>query len=57
MIFVPLLLLPIWDEVWQMGRGLGTDAGGKGKLTTGCRGKLSCVLRGVPVGVLMETGG
>uniref|UniRef100_A0A7N5P9G9 Glutamate receptor n=1 Tax=Ailuropoda melanoleuca TaxID=9646 RepID=A0A7N5P9G9_AILME len=37
MIFVPLLLLPIWDEVWQMGRGLGTDAGGKRKLTTGCR--------------------
>lgn len=57
MIFVPLLLLPIWDKVWQMGRGLGTDAGGKGKLMTGCRGKLSCVLCGVLVGVLMGTGG
>jgi len=57
MIFVPLLLLPIWDEAWQMGRGLGTDAEGTGKLTTGCRGKLSCVLRDVLVGVLMGTGG
>lgn len=28
--FVPLLPLPIWDGVWQVGRRMGTDVGRRG---------------------------
>lgn len=38
------------------GRGMGTDAGVKGQLMTRCRVSCCMGLRGVPGGVLMETG-